>query len=187
MAHVPVPADVTASAGASGEPGRGAGRSPFGGEAEDGVDALAATRDERIALWLPPLGYMVLIFALSSQARVSVPEGVPDAALHVPEFLLLGALLARAFARSSRGGLVGLTRAFLLAAIYGAVDEIHQAFVPGRAASLADVAADVTGAALGVLGFALFARLRTAERSGAARGTPGAALPGAPDGGRDGS
>tara|TARA_R110002072_G_scaffold25443_6_gene85124 strand:+ start:67267 stop:67674 length:408 start_codon:yes stop_codon:yes gene_type:complete len=41
--------------------------------------------------------------------------------------------------------------AWLLAALYGVVDELHQAYVPGRVCSFADFCSDVLGAALAVV------------------------------------
>ena len=40
--------------------------------------------------------------------------------------------------------------AFGLTVTWGLLDEIHQAFVPGRATQLEDVAVDAVGAAIGV-------------------------------------
>ena len=40
--------------------------------------------------------------------------------------------------------------AVLLATLYGAFDEVHQAFTPGRSPDVRDVVADCLGAALGV-------------------------------------
>jgi VanZ family protein len=53
---------------------------------------------------------------------------------------------------------------FLFCALYAATDEIHQMFVPGRAAGLADVAIDSAGAAAGAVLFALASRLRRLRR-----------------------
>ena len=46
----------------------------------------------------------------------------------------------------------------LLCALWGAVDEVHQGFVPGRQPSGMDLAVDVAGAALGALAFAAILR-----------------------------
>lgn len=42
-------------------------------------------------------------------------------------------------------------RALLLAVLYAATDELHQAFVPSRDAAVADVLLDALGAALGLV------------------------------------
>ncbi|MFH0963692.1 MAG: VanZ family protein [Planctomycetota bacterium] len=80
-----------------------------------------------------------------------------DKLWHVAELAVLGALAARA---SSGGGKVRWRHAGLAAAIgalYGSFDEIHQSFVPGRTASLADALADTAGTIAGIAAWSLFA------------------------------
>ncbi|MBI3962103.1 MAG: VanZ family protein [Deinococcus sp.] len=77
--------------------------------------------------------------AVSAQ-EVELPPGL-DKLTHALLYLPLGWLLARATGRAPV--------ALAVAALYGASDEIHQYFVPGRAASLGDLAADLLGSALG--------------------------------------
>lgn len=121
----------------------------------------------RVRHWLPPLLYMVVIFLLSSQARVPVPEGLPDAALHAPEFFVLGCLLCRAFLATGGPRPRALALALTISIAYGLLDELHQSFVPGRVASLGDFAADAAGAIFAVTLFALLpAAQRTAGGSG---------------------
>ena len=50
--------------------------------------------------------------------------------------------------------------ALLLAALYAASDEFHQAFVPSRDAAVTDVLIDTLGAALGLAGMAILGHLR---------------------------
>ena len=57
--------------------------------------------------------------------------------------------------RWSKAGLV-----LALVALYAASDEIHQAFVPSRQASVWDVLLDTTGAAVGLLCLWAAGRLR---------------------------
>jgi hypothetical protein len=67
--------------------------------------------------------------------------------LHIPAYTLLSAAWLWMFGYvSARAG----GWACCLAGGYGVIDEVHQAFVPGRCASWLDVALDVVGAALGV-------------------------------------
>jgi len=68
---------------------------------------------------------------------------------HVVAYGAMGALalMARRGRRPARAGDAFVAVAIAMA--YGAVDELHQRFVPGRSCSLADLGADTFGAALG--------------------------------------
>ncbi len=106
----------------------------------------------RLALyWLAPALYLVLIFALSGMSRPPVPPGVDSNLLHYPEYAVLGLLFARALQgeRRGRASLGALLAAVGLCAFWGATDEIHQAFVPGRVPDPLDWWHDVVGAAAG--------------------------------------
>ena len=98
----------------------------------------------------PAIGYGALIFGMSSLPGSAIrlyPFPYFDKLLHVLEFGLLGIFLYRAF-RLYRP----LRNPYLLSLAagipYGALDEIHQLFVPGRQCDIADFAADVLGIAL---------------------------------------
>ena len=69
---------------------------------------------------------------------------------HVVGYALLG--LAYLHALVPRGGAGRRAAAFAvgLAACYGATDEIHQIYTPGRGAAVSDVLIDTVGASLGV-------------------------------------
>ena len=116
-----------------------------------------------LAAWAPPLLYAALVFALSSLSRpqdLIPPELLTfDKLVHLAEYGVLGALLARALAAG--GGPPGRAFAWtlVLGTLYGASDELHQAFVPGRDASALDWAADAAGTALGAA-LVLFLRRR---------------------------
>jgi VanZ family protein len=119
--------------------------------------------------WLvPALAYAGLIFWLSSQSNPLpyLTARVWDKALHGVEYAALAALLALGLDHVTRLGLrrVGL-RAALLASLYGASDELHQAFVPGRSCELLDWAADTTGALLGAALTVVFLRRWRARAS----------------------
>ncbi len=66
---------------------------------------------------------------------------LPDYVLHFTVYAVLGALIYWA----AGGGGRGWVMAALLGALYGATDEYHQSFVPGRDASIKDWTADVAG------------------------------------------
>ncbi|HTV03635.1 MAG TPA: VanZ family protein [Luteitalea sp.] len=105
--------------------------------------------------WLPALGWAGIIFLLSSQPVLPSPPGVNDKLAHAIAYgILAAACLLGATAghwRRVAAGTVGL--ALLIAVVYGASDEFHQSFVPGRTPDVADLLADTVGAvtALSVL------------------------------------
>lgn len=107
-------------------------------------------------LWFPPLLYLVAIFGVSSIPKIKPPSaikfGLLDKMAHFFEYAVLGFLLIRAF-RGHRGaaGLLSVLFTLLVCYAVGGLDEIYQGTVPGREMSLADWAADILGATVGVL------------------------------------
>jgi VanZ family protein len=102
--------------------------------------------------WLPPLLWAAVILTATSIPNPSIPNPArADLLAHFGMYGVLGFLLARAPAAPRARTLVMLA---LGASLFGAVDEYHQRFIPGRFASVDDWAADSLGAALGVLAFA---------------------------------
>jgi len=105
---------------------------------------------------LPAVGYAALIFALSS-VSLDIEELGPvfkfDKLLHLLEYYILGYLLMRAFTTSDVPYLAAspVAAAILVGCAYGLSDEIHQAFVPGRDASLMDFLFDAAGVLLATL------------------------------------
>jgi VanZ family protein len=112
---------------------------------------------KRVWLWAPPVVYMAIIFYLSAQSNPlpMLTEHIWDKALHLVEYGGLGCLLYRAI----DGEGLHLTPAVLLAlattSVYGASDEWHQFFTPGRSADVHDWMADTLGGALGVAVYAV--------------------------------
>ncbi|MGE0446291.1 MAG: VanZ family protein [Vicinamibacterales bacterium] len=106
-----------------------------------------------LRLWLPVIGYMAVIFYVSSLSDAPLPQGVTDISAHMLGYVGLGVVCARAFA----GGLParmtpGIAAAALALAVgYGVTDELHQMFVPGRSAELKDLGSDAVGAAAGIV------------------------------------
>ena len=100
--------------------------------------------------WAPAIAYMALIWMLSSltlNVRLSeLPLG--DKGVHLVEYGVLGFLVAHASMRTWPHR--GLARTFALAVfvtvLWGLLDEIHQAFVPGRSSEALDLVADGAGA-----------------------------------------
>ena len=120
--------------------------------------------------WGPVCAYAGLIFYLSAQSHPedNLPDFVfdlSDKVVHAIEYAVLGLLCYRAL----RGGSSDSWRqqaipmAILLASVYGASDEVHQAFVPFRESSWLDWVADTVGAAIGVLAMHRTVNFRQAD------------------------
>ena len=107
------------------------------------------TARELASWWGPAAAWMILLFGLSASPDLpAAPGGLSDKLVHALAYAGLSALLYRALARGRATGLRagrGLAAA-ALAVLYGLSDEWHQAFVPGRTADTADLAADAAGA-----------------------------------------
>lgn|GEM_PF-212199 len=131
----------------------------------------------RAARWTLFGAYLALTILLSSMTRPPVGEAVSDTVLHALEFTAMALLLIQAlgqglFKRHSARHLV-LTAGFGI--FYGAADEIHQYFTPGRHSSVKDAAVDsaATLATVGVI--ALLGGLfggRASRRAGGSGGEP---------------
>jgi VanZ family protein len=94
--------------------------------------------------WLPALAWAATIFYLSSRPTLPAPDVRHlDKVLHFGAYGLLGLLLAFGADRSR----LPLLAALVIGVLYGASDEIHQMYVPGRSPDLLDWAADAAGVA----------------------------------------
>ena len=94
--------------------------------------------------WMPAAAWAATIFWLSSRPTLPAPE-IPyvDKVAHFGAYALLGALLAFAADRSR----LPVIAAVAIGVMYGASDEIHQMYVPGRSPDVLDWAADAAGVA----------------------------------------
>jgi VanZ family protein len=102
----------------------------------------------RQLLWLLPLGVMAGMALVSHQSQTpDMPRG-GDKLLHGAAFGALGATWVIAL-QQGRSVRTTYLLSLALSALWGAVDEWHQSFVPGRDASWGDFVADGLGAALG--------------------------------------
>jgi VanZ family protein len=129
---------------------------------------------KRVNLWMPATGWMLLIFAGSTDllsaaqtSRFVVPFLLwfgPQISLatitsihfalrelgHLTEYAVLAALLWCAL-RSTlilmrSTAIAGLV--FFASAVFAASDELHQSFIPSRAASVTDLMIDICGTAI---------------------------------------
>ena len=99
---------------------------------------------------------MAAIFYASSLSKVPGTEGISDVVLHVVGYGGLAITAVRATARGRWSGVTirALGLAWLIATGYGATDEWHQSFTPGRSPEVRDAVNDGIGAAaaLGLVG-----------------------------------
>ena len=117
------------------------------------------TWEKALFYWAPVLGYAAAIYYFSSlpKPEEQLPEFVHDLSdklLHIVEYGILGALWYRAFRWAAGPWIAGSAVLFAVVAgsMYGMTDEVHQAFVPMRTASLLDWIADTIGTVIGVRG-----------------------------------
>lgn len=102
--------------------------------------------------WGPALVWAALIFAVSHRPTVALPDVTnADKVSHAAAYAVLGLTLAHALHRS------GVPRWALwtvaLGWLYGASDEFHQSFVPGRSPDAADWLADAVGVLIGTFAY----------------------------------
>ncbi len=126
-----------------------------------GREPSAAPRDrptlrDLVLAWLPAAAYMGLIWAVSSLEAPTFPTAsfpLRDKGVHAVEYGVLGFLLAHACLRTFRDRASARVAMFavLSGVLWGVLDEIHQAFVPGRSADLLDLVADSVGVAIGTV------------------------------------
>ncbi len=107
----------------------------------------------KIISWLLLLGYMGLIFFLSSLSNPfsNFQDGVSNIVYvvsHIVAYMILGFLLMHVL--KITWGKAVIAVAFIAVLLYGISDEIHQIFVEQRNASISDLIADCFGGVLGI-------------------------------------
>ena len=105
---------------------------------------------------VPALGMGVLWWSSSQVPSTKLPStfGVLlHNAMHVVAYACVAAASWLAWSRRPAGAPQPMRSvgAWLLSSVYGVIDELHQAYVPGRHCSFFDVVSDVAGAALAVV------------------------------------
>ena len=105
-------------------------------------------------LWAPVLLVMAVIFLASSISDLStLPGDVSDKTGHFAGYAVLALTVLRAMARARWAGVTARSAvlSWVVCLAYGASDEFHQRFVPGRTPALDDLGADAAGAATAIL------------------------------------
>jgi VanZ family protein len=104
---------------------------------------------------------MLAIFVASAQPKLPLQDDVPDYLSHTTAYLVLAVLWCRALAKGGEASLRTALAAVAACTLYGATDEWHQSFVPGRHAEARDVRNDAIGAGVGAV---LYRGVLTARR-----------------------
>jgi len=108
---------------------------------------------QKVALWAL-VGYWIILFlgtTLPSKNLPDVPSG--DKLNHFAGYAVLSFLLFT-FLRLRSADTVAeikiFQRSFIIASVYGILDELHQIPIPGRFFEWYDILADINGAVLGL-------------------------------------
>ncbi|MGG3888520.1 VanZ family protein [Metabacillus fastidiosus] len=111
-------------------------------------------RFKQMVFTLFPILYMIFIWFLSSHpadAFVKTPfsfDHLLKESLHLIEFAILYLLIALAFITNGKWTKKASIFAAVISVMYGAIDEIHQSFIPYRSATLIDFIKDTAGVAV---------------------------------------
>lgn len=129
---------------------------------------------KHLILWIPTVAVMIIIFYFSSRTAgeshnqsswvaelisglfnvdgklLSVVIAIVRRLAHFSEFLLLGITVVFALRGYKIKKIKMIFLGALICLIYAISDEIHQSFVPGRAAQLSDIAVDFSGSLFGI-------------------------------------
>lgn len=122
----------------------------------------------RFEPWLrltPSILYMAMLFGLSAIPGSDIPAVADDRIEHFLAYAGFGVVLAFTAAglRSRPVERSELLACAVFGVLFGASDEWHQSFVPGRDASLKDLAFDTLGLAAAL--FMIYFLLRRAQRT----------------------
>ena len=111
-------------------------------------------------------GWCAATWLLSAQSDpesyVGIRLGIPDKLEHAIEYAVGGFVATGVTVAWRRVPAWASAIAFCL--LWGTLDEVNQSFVPGRDSSVLDVAADLTGGAIGAAAFTACSRRRPPER-----------------------
>jgi VanZ family protein len=104
-----------------------------------------------IRFWLPVILWASLIFVFSSEAvptasKIYWKDFVVKKSAHVVEYAIFAILLFRAMVNSGVARKKAAFYTLALAMVYGATDEFHQSFTPGREPRIRDWIFDTIGA-----------------------------------------
>ncbi len=114
---------------------------------------------------LLPILFIAIIFALSSIPEDKILDGINSLTpiklspigqaaqnlAHIPIYSILAVLLMKLFNKTKIENLKKIIYILLIILVFGALDELHQHFVPGRTASFLDISLDIIGGLAGLI------------------------------------
>lgn len=108
-----------------------------------------------IFYWLPVIAWSAIIFIFSAQptgvaSEIDWQDFFLKKSAHVVVFFVLCTLTYRALLREGVSKKKATVCALLFSILYGASDEFHQSFTPGRDPRVRDVLIDTVGALLAI-------------------------------------
>jgi VanZ family protein len=110
---------------------------------------------KKLLVYTPLIIYWIILFIATTLPVQSVPSiAISDKINHLIAYFGLSTLLYLTLIYQRKSEFLfnnAPSVATIIASVYGALDELHQMFVPGRFAEVLDWLADLGGAILGVL------------------------------------
>lgn len=117
-------------------------------------------KNKIFVVYLPLFLYWMLIFILTTLPSSKLPSvKINDKIEHLLAYFGLSVLLGLTLFTQNKSKILKKSYyifSILFVALYGAMDEIHQLFVPGRSCDINDWAADISGAIIGSIVIYLF-------------------------------
>lgn len=109
----------------------------------------------KINFWVPPIAWAIIIFLFSSltvtpTSEIYWKDFIVKKSAHIIEYGIFAALIYRALRGEGVEKINAALISILIATVYGATDEFHQGFTPGREPRVRDVVFDTIGAIAGV-------------------------------------
>jgi VanZ family protein len=112
-------------------------------------------KNKKKLLYIPLIIYWIILFVLTTLPGNDLPNvGINDKIEHFIGYFVLGFLLSLTLLFQNKFLRIRKYFAFVsgfIIALYAALDEIHQLFVPGRDCEFLDWTADMIGASIGIL------------------------------------
>lgn len=116
---------------------------------------MKKTMKKYINNWLPVIVWAGIIFAFSSYpttraSRIHWQDFIVKKTAHIVEYGVLSTLLYRGLKLEGLDTKRAGKLTMFIAIFYGATDEFHQSFTPGREPTVRDVLFDTIGASLAI-------------------------------------